>query len=129
MALNSQLSTKNSQRLRARVLAEWRGLPETPFPKDTAKPVSETLAKLMKGLGLGERLNEEEVLLAWHELVGDFFAKHSSPQRLKDGVLYVNVLQPTVHFELERVWKRDILVKLKKRFGARVVRDMRFRLG
>ena len=63
-----------SQRLRARVLAEWRGLPETPFPKDTAKPVSETLAKLMKGLGLGERLNEEEVLLAWHELVGDFFA-------------------------------------------------------
>lgn len=117
------------EKLRARVLAEWRGLPEIPFSKDTSKPVGDLLSKLMKSLGLSERLNEEEVLLAWKELVGDFFAKHSSPQRLKDGVLYVNVLQPTVHFELERVWKRDILAKLKKRFGTRVVRDMKFRLG
>ena len=127
--LNTQHSTLPSQRLRARVLAEWRGLPETPFPKDTAQPIGEALAKVMKGLGLSERLHEEEVLIAWREMVGDFFAKHSSPHRLKDGVLYVNVLQPTVHFEMERVWKRDILAKLKTRFGARVVRDMRFRLG
>ncbi len=117
------------EKLRARVLAEWRGLPETPFPRETAKPVGEALAKVMKALGLSERLREEEVLLAWKETVGDFFAKHSSPQRLKDGVLYVNVLQPTVHFEMERVWKREILAKLKQRFGARVVREMRFRLG
>ena len=58
-------------------------------------------------------------------------ARHtvSSPQRLKDGVLYVHVLQPTVHFELERMWKKEILDKLKKRFGGRVVREIRFRLG
>ena len=116
-------------KLRARALAEWRGLPEVPFPQDTAKPIGDALAKVMKGLGLSERLHEEEVWGAWKEIVGDFFARHSSPQRLKDGVLYVNVLQPTVHFELERVWKRDILAKLKKRFGGRVVREMRFRLG
>ena len=129
MALNSQSKTLNSDRLRARVLAEWRGLPETPFPRDTARPIGDSLAKVMKGLGLSERLNEEDVFRAWKEIVGDFFALHSAPHRLKEGVLYVNVLQPTVHFELERVWKRDILAKLKTRFGARVVRDMRFRLG
>jgi predicted nucleic acid-binding Zn ribbon protein len=117
------------ERLRARVLAEWRGLPEVPFPRDTAKPIGEALGKLMTGLGLNERLREEEVLKAWHETVGEFFAKHSSPLRLKDGILYVNVLQPTVHFELERVWKREILGKLKTRFGGRVVREIRFRLG
>ena len=122
-------STLHSQRLRARVLAEWRGLPETPFPRDTARPIGDSLAKVMKGLGLSERLNEEDVFRAWKEIVGDFFALHSAPHRLKEGVLYVNVLQPTVHFELERVWKRDILATLKARFGARVVRDMRFRLG
>ncbi len=115
--------------LRARVLAEWRGLPEMPFPRETARPIGDALAKVMKGLGLGERLCEEEVVRAWAEIVGDFVAKHASPQRLKDGVLYVHVLQPTVHCELERVWKREILAKLKKRFGGRVVRDMRFRLG
>ncbi len=119
----------NSRKLRARALAEWRGLPETPFPTDTAKPIGDPLAKVMKALGLGERLRQEEVLAAWQEVVGEFFAKHSSPHRLSDGVLYVNVLQPTVHFEMERVWKRDILAKLKKRFGGRVIREMRFRLG
>jgi hypothetical protein len=43
--------------------------------------------------------------------------------------LYVHVLQPTVHFELDRVWKREILARLKKRFGSRVVREVRFRIG
>jgi hypothetical protein len=41
----------------------------------------------------------------------------------------VNVLQPTVLYELDRQWKSLILTKLKRRFGAKVVRDLRFRLG
>jgi predicted nucleic acid-binding Zn ribbon protein len=115
--------------LRARALAEWRGLPQTPLASDAGKPIAEPLAKVMKALGLGERLREEDVVRAWKEIVGDFFARHSSPQRLKDGVLYVHVLQPTVHFELDRTYKRDILEKLKRRFGGRVVRDVKFRHG
>ena len=117
------------EQLRARTLAEWRGLPELAFPRHTAQPIGEAVGKLMSTLGLNERLREQEVLQAWRETVGDFVAQHSSPQRLKDGVLIVHVLQPTVHFELERMWKREIRDKLKKRFGARVVRDIRFRLG
>ena len=115
--------------LRARALAEWRGLPEAPERPDRTVAVGDVIAATMKKLGLGERLREEEVLGAWAQIVGEFFARHSSPQRLKDGVLYVHVLQPTVHFELERVWKRDILAKLKERFGAKTVREIRFRLG
>ena len=115
--------------IRARVLAEWRGLPQTFERADRAVACGVVVEKVMKELGLGERLRSEEVLGAWCEVVGEFFAKHSAPHRLKDGVLYVSVLQPTVHFELDRVWKRDILAKLKARFGARTVRDVKFRLG
>ena len=117
------------ERLRAIALMEWRGMPQIPFVKDTAKPVSETLAKVMAGLGLKDRLREDEVLQAWAEIVGEFISAHSSPQRLKDGVLYVQVLQPTVRYELDRVWKPQILEKLKTRFGPRTVREVRFRLG
>ena len=117
------------QHLRLRVLEEWRGLPQTPFPTDTSRPVSETLTKLVASLGLKERLREEEVLKTWREIVGDFIATHSNPQKLKEGVLYVHVLQPTVHFELDRVWKGEILAKLKKRFGPRTIRELRFRIG
>lgn len=104
-------------------------MPEPPAMADRTVAVGDAVAAMMKKLGLGERLREEEVMRAWSQIVGEFFARHSSPQRLKDGVLYVHVLQPTVHFELERVWKRDILEKLKKRFGGRTVREIRFRLG
>ena len=117
------------EQLRARVLAEWRGLPQPLVFKDRTVACADVVQKVMKDLGLSERLRADEVLGAWREVVGDFVAKHSAPQQLRAGVLYVAVLQPTVHFELERVWKRDILDKLKKRFGSRTVRDIRFRLG
>ena len=115
--------------LRHRVLAEWRGLPQTSPRLDAFQGVNDTLAKVMQGLGLQERLREAEVLEAWQEVVGEFIAAHSAPHRLRDGVLYIQVLQPTVHYELDRVWKPQILKKLKARFGARVIREVRFRIG
>lgn len=104
-------------------------MPEVPFLDETVPAIGATLAKVMAGLGLQDRLKEDEVLKAWQEIVGDFVAAHSSPHRLKDGVLTVHVLQPTVHYELDRIWKREILAKLKERFGARTVREIRFRIG
>lgn len=117
------------ERLRARALAEWRGLPQTGAAPDRTVEVADAIGKLMQTLGLKDRLKAEAVLSAWKEVVGEFVAKNSAPRQLKDGVLYVSVLQPSLHFELERVWKRDIVEKLKKRFGARVVRDVKFRIG
>ncbi len=117
------------EQLRARVLAEWRGLPEPPVRPDRAAQVGDAVRKLMAGLGLKDRLRADEVLSAWHEVVGEFVAKHSAPQQLKDGILTVRVLQPTVHFELDRFWKPKILAKLKDRFGKGVVRAIKFRVG
>ena len=82
----------------------------------------------MQTLGLGERMKESEVLQAWKEVVGPFYAAHSLPSQLRDGVLVVRVLQPTVHFEMDRS-KGQIVEKLRARFGSRVVRELRFRLG
>src|SRR6478609_748622 len=104
-------------KMRARVIAEWRGLPEEAFPRDTSQPVNAVLAKVMAGLGLETRMKEEE-----------FLAQHSAPVRIIEGILYVRVLQPSMHFELERTWRPEILKKLKLRFG-RAVRDVRFRVG
>ena len=115
--------------LRARVLAEWRGLPQTAERPDRAVAVGDAVRKVMAGLGLKDRLRADEVMNAWQEVVGEFVARHSAPQQLKDGVLTVRVLQPTVHFELDRFWKPQILAKLKERFGKSVVREVKFRVG
>ena len=118
-----------SPSLRAAVIADWRGLPSPPLRPDRTQSTAELLPKVMQKLGLAERLHESEILAAWNALVGEFIAAHSCPMALRDGVLYVQVLQPALHYELDRVTKPDILRKLKKRFGGKVIRDLRFRVG
>ena len=77
------------------------------------------MPKLMQRLGLRERLRETEVIDAWSKIVGDFIAAHSTPVALREGVLYVRVLQPALHYELEQISKSEILRKLKQRFGGK----------
>jgi hypothetical protein len=115
--------------LRAAVIAEWRGLPERKMRADRWQSPADLVPKLMQRLGLRERLHETEVIDAWSKIVGEFIAAHSAPVALREGVLYVRVLQPALHYELEQVSKVDILRKLKKRFGGKVIRDVRFRVG
>ena len=83
----------------------------------------------MRKLGLSERLRETEIIEAWAHTVGEFIATHSAPVSLKEGVLYVRVLQPALHYELEQIAKPEILRKLKQRFGAKIIKQIRFRIG
>src|SRR5204862_5821024 len=115
--------------LRAAVISEWRGLPEKKPALDRWAAPADVLPKLMQRLGLRERLHETEVQEAWNKIVGDFIAAHSAPVALREGILYVRVLQPALHYELEQISKIDILRKLKQRFGGKVIRDVRFRVG
>ena len=115
--------------LRGTVIAEWRGLPEPKPRPDRWKAAGELLPALIQKLGLRERLHENDVMEAWAGIVGDFIAAHSAPVALRDRILYVRVLQPALHYELEQISKWQILQKLRRRFGAKTIRDIRFRLG
>ena len=125
----SNPSTHMNPSLRAAVIAEWRGLPQRKPQPDRWQSPAELMPKLMQRLGLRERLREAEVIDAWSKIVGDFIAAHSAPVALREGVLYVRVLQPALHYELEQISKSEILRKLKQRFGGKTIRDIRFRVG
>src|SRR5205809_1967431 len=115
--------------LRTAVIQEWRGLPEKKARPDHWQTPGALLPKLMQKLGLKERLRESEVIEAWSSIVGEFIAAHSAPVALREGTLYVRVLQPSLHYELEQIAKAQILRKLKQRFGGKTIRELRFRLG
>ena len=115
------------EEIRKRVLEEWRGLPDEPAPRDRSVTPAEALKKLLRKLGLTERLNEQEIRQAWREIVGDFLAEHSLPVSVRDGLLTIQVIQPAVRYELDRSWKKNILQKLQARFGVKAVREVRFR--
>jgi predicted nucleic acid-binding Zn ribbon protein len=79
-------------------------------------------------LAIADRV-DAEVIDAWSKIVGDFIAAHSAPVALREGILYVRVLQPALHYELDQISKFEILRKLKQRFGGKTIRDVRFRVG
>jgi predicted nucleic acid-binding Zn ribbon protein len=114
------------EEIRKRVLEDWRGLPEQPARPERCVLAADALKRLLRKLGLSERLNEQEIQAAWREIVGDFLADHSLPVSMRDGVLIVQVIQPAVRYELDRSWKRNILCKLQARF-QKTVREVRFR--
>ena len=118
-----------SPSLRAAVIAEWRGLPVKKVRPDRWQAPGDLLPRLMQQLGLHERLKESEVIDAWKQIVGDFIAAHSTPVSLRAGVLFVRVLQPSLHYQFEQVSKAEILRKLKQRFGTKIIREIRFRVG
>src|ERR1041385_1873910 len=63
------------------------------------------------------------------EVAETFIAVHSALFALREGILYVRVLQPALHYELEQISKAEILRKLKQRFGVKIIPDIRFRIG
>ena len=112
-----------------RALAQFRGYWEDQdlsiyAHDDIGKVVGSTL----NHLGLKDRFDEGQVLDSWNEIVGDFVARNSRPVEVHRKVLVVQVLQPAVHYEIERR-KGEILSRMQKRFGAKNIRGVRFRLG
>jgi hypothetical protein len=106
------------------VLTEWRCLRARKLEPDRWQSPTEVMPKLMQRLGLRERLRDTEEIEAWSKIVGDFIAAHSAPVVLREGILYVRVLQPALHYELEQISMTEILRKLKLRFGSKTIRDI-----
>ncbi len=110
-------------------MAEFRGYWE---PDDTSEFAHDDIGKVigstLKKLGLKDRFDEDQVKAAWREIVGEFVAQNSQPIGMNRKALLVQVLQPAVHYTLERM-KGQILEKMQARFGRENIREVRFRIG
>lgn len=94
-----------------------------------AKPIGRDLDKQMQSLGLNERLIEDQLVEAWEGIVGPANASLSRPVQLQRGQLIVAVSQPAVMYDLDRFHKSEILERLQTRFGRKMIRGLRFRVG
>lgn len=124
---NPRKATPN-QRLRHKLVSEWRGLPEAPIIDIPAKSVGDVLDKVLKGLGLADRMQLEQVAAAWRMAAGDFIARHSVPDAISKGVLQVKVSQSSVMHALT-MEKPALLRRLADSLGKGVIKDIRFRHG
>ncbi len=118
-----------AQSLRKRIIEEWRGLPEPEEKPDRTLSIREVLVQLAPKLGLEVPVARGRNHLGLGGSRRRLFCQAFPPGATPSRALVVNVLQPTVMYELDRQWKSLILTKLKKRFGSKLIKELRFRVG
>lgn len=114
--------------MRARVLREFRGVGE---PLDLEKNISTAgalLGEVLRSLRLNEGIEESRLRTAWREVAGEFVARQTEPVSLRDGILTLRVLQPSMRFHLEQS-RGQLLRRLKEQLGAQTVREVRLAIG
>ena len=95
--------------------------------KGPLTPVNELLGSLMAKLQMpGDIEAKGKVFLAWEEAVGDA-APHSQPFRFRGSTLIVEVTESAWINELS-MRKTDIVNRLERAVGEKVVEDIRFEI-
>jgi predicted nucleic acid-binding Zn ribbon protein len=123
-----QPKPKGNARARAKILTEWRGGIDPPNPARNIHKPEEFLADLLKVIGLSEGIEEERLKEVWNRVAGDFVARHTVPESIRDGILILRVLQPTMKFHLQQM-SGKLLENLRRELGTDNIKQVIFKIG
>ncbi len=101
--------------------------PRRPKMKQAAL-AGDLVERLLKGFGLDERLQQYRALIIWEEVVGPQIAARTRPIRIREGILEVNVDQPTWMQQLQ-LMKPKILAQLNAELGKATIKDLFLKRG
>jgi len=97
------------------------------FFKD-ASPIGEMIPRLMKKIGLEDEQWLETLSMEWARLVGEAVARHTRPGRFKKRELTVFVDSSVWLNELSRYGRKEMLAKLRERFGKGKITSISLKL-
>lgn len=89
-----------------------------------AESLHSLLESAIADLGIGEKLAEARVLIAWDEAAGPL-ASRARPLKIRYGKLEVAVSSPAWRTQLTFV-KQEIIDRLNARAGKKVIADLVF---
>ena len=115
-------------RVREQVMRDWLGCDSALDLDDGVSQAGSLVDSLLKELGLSGGISEEALRSSWLKVAGQMIGTQTKPESLKNGVLSLNVLQPSMRFHLEQT-KGPLLKRLQEELGAETVREVRFQLG
>jgi predicted nucleic acid-binding Zn ribbon protein len=87
--------------------------------------LNKILRTVLKNAGLEKGVTQNTALIIWDSVVGKKIAEQTNPEKVKYGVLTVKASTPAWRQEL-LFKKQDILKKLNKKLGSKVIKDIRF---
>ncbi len=113
---------RNPSRKRLEGFLKWEN--ETPR-RESEQDLGSTLARLVDYLGMGGRLHEQRAVEIWPEVVGDAIAAVTKAISIKNGILTIEVVNPSWRQELSYL-APDILSKVNRTLGNSLVKKLRF---
>ncbi|MBK1832094.1 DUF721 domain-containing protein [Verrucomicrobiaceae bacterium R5-34] len=120
--------TKGTDRIRARLLTEWRGGIDPPNPNRNIHEPAEYLDDLLKAVGLTDGVDEQRLKDAWSTVAGEFVSKHTVPESIQGGILVLRVVQPAMKFHLQQM-SGKLLSNLHRELGKGTVKKIVFKIG
>jgi len=69
--------------------------------------------------------NEQKIVELWYKSMGNFIVSNTKSVKIKNGVLYVQIMNASLKFELMGR-RTDIIKKLNEEMGIEVVKDILF---
>lgn len=87
--------------------------------------ISEAIQELLKSHHLKPKFDEANVIASWEQIVGKAIAKRTKRINIKNKVLFVELLSPSMKHDLG-YHKTHMLELFKKEFGEGVVTEIVF---
>ena len=85
--------------------------------------ISQAIQDLLKSQHLKPKFDEANVVVSWERIVGKSIAKRTRRIYIRDHVLFVELMSPSLKHDLS-YHKSQILEKLTKEFGEGVVTEI-----
>jgi len=90
-----------------------------------AVSIGEALAGFFRNQGMEKRLREADIVRLWRDIAGEAISAKTEAQKVKDGILYVKVLDAAWRNELTYL-RMDLRNKLNEKIGKNLLKDIRF---
>ena len=93
--------------------------------KKKERHVRESITRLFKSMGMAEEMEQHMPLAFWDVSVGKEVSRHTEPQKITDGILFVKVKDAVWRNELTYL-KHEIMQKLNAHVGKNAIKEIKF---
>ena len=90
-----------------------------------AVSIGDALAGFFRSQGMEKRLREADIVRLWREIAGETISSRTEAQKVKDGILYVKVIDAAWRNELTYL-RMELRNKLNEKVGKNLLKDIRF---
>ncbi len=89
------------------------------------KPINAVLDNFLKKTRLSDGINQQKAVEVWPEIVGNNIAENTEAVSVEHGVLFIRAGSSAWSQELQ-LKKKEILLKINKKVGKKIIKDLRF---